>query len=269
MHRSVGGSEGHLWGHSGVVAFGSLIRDLRDSRGWSQTQLADALCQVSGRPTISRDEIKRWETGKVIPARYWIGYLSQAFGVSQDLLASEAMLSRMDRRGFLGLSALTVAHGKLAAEMTGSIAMSDDGPLASVQTTHGVNLVIASLVDRASRARLRRWMDNGDTPVLRVNAAGILAKTPGQDPAREVARVLANDQATRDLYLTAVISRVCAIEWPVAGRLARGETKPTAGQARLLASRLAGEVLNPRDAGARWCSAVMLQDLSPLLTAER
>jgi hypothetical protein len=147
--------------------------------------------------------------------------------------------------------------------------MSDTGPLASVQTTHGVDLVIASLVDRASRTRLRRWMNEGDSSVLRVNAAGILAKTPGQDPATEVAQVLTNDQATRDLYLTAVISRVCAIAWPVAGRLATGETKPTAKQARYLASRLAREVLNPGDAGARWCSAAMLRDLSPLLTADR
>jgi transcriptional regulator with XRE-family HTH domain len=249
--------------------FGSLIRDLRDSRGWSQNQLADALCQVSGRPTISRDEVKRWETGKVIPGRFWIRYLSRVFDVPLDLLTSEAMLSRMDRRGFLGLSALTVAHGKLAAEMTGSIAMSDTGPLASVQTTHGVDLVIASLVDRPSRTRLRRWMNEGDSAVLRVNAAGILAKTPGQDPATEVAQVLAHDQATRNLYLTAVISRVCAIAWPAAGRLATGETKPTAKQARYLASRLAREVLNPSDAGARWCSAAMLRDLSPLLTADR
>ncbi|WP_157128898.1 hypothetical protein [Nocardia amamiensis] len=33
----------------------------------------------------------------------------------------------------------------------------------------------------------------------------------------------------------------------------------------LAAQRFAAEALNPSDAGARWCSAVMLSKLSPLL----
>jgi hypothetical protein len=108
-------------------------------------------------------------------------------------------------------------------------------------------------------------MADGTDPVLRVNAAGILAKVPGQGPAREVATVLAGDDETRRLYLTAVLSRVCVLDWQTAGRLAADPMAVSPGKAAFVAARLAGEVLNPRDAGARWCSAALLRDLSPLL----
>jgi transcriptional regulator with XRE-family HTH domain len=248
------------------VSFGSLIRDLRTSRAWSQTDLASALCQVSGHPTIGREEIHRWETGKVIPVRFWLSYLSKVLDVPLDLLAAEAKLERVNRRNFLALSALTVAHGKLAAEMTAGIAGSDSGVLTSVQTTHGTDLVIASFVDKPSIRRLRRWMRDGENDILRVNAAGILAKIPDQDTAELVSGVLTNDPDTRRLYTTAVIARTGAVQWSTAARLASGEMRPSPKQARYLASRFASEVLNPRDAGARWCSAVLLRDLSPLLS---
>ncbi|MFJ8943040.1 hypothetical protein ACIRG4_07085 [Streptomyces sp. NPDC102395] len=80
----------------------------------------------------------------------------------------------MNRRAFLGLSALAVTHGALATETAASIA-GTRAPLARVQTTHGADIVTASLTDRAATANLRRWMLAGDVPILRVNAAGILA----------------------------------------------------------------------------------------------
>jgi transcriptional regulator with XRE-family HTH domain len=248
------------------VAFGSLVRDLRLSRDWSQGDLASTLCLVSGHPTIGREEVHRWETGKVIPGRFWLGHLAKVFNVPLDVLTSEAKLSRMNRRAFLSLSALTVAHGKLAAEMTASIAGGDPGPLTAVQTTHGADLVIASLTDRGSARKLRRWMYDGDNPILRVNAAGILAKTTDQDAVEQVAQVLMADPVTRQLYTTAVISRVGALPWSTASKLAAGRV-PSPRQAHFLAARFAQEALNPRDAGARWCSAAMLRDLSPLLSS--
>lgn len=48
-------------------------------------------------------------------------------------------------------------------------------------------------------------------------------------------------------------------------KLATGQVS-TPKQAKFLAVRFAHEALNPRDAGARWCSATMLRDLSPLLS---
>ena len=75
--------------------------------------------------------------------------------------------------------------------------------------------------------------------------------------------MLANDPATCRLYKTAVIARVGALPWATASKLASGQIHPSTKQADFLAKRFAHEVLNPRDAGARWCSAALLQDLSP------
>lgn len=249
------------------ASLGSLIKDLRLARSWSQTDLADTLCGVSGRPTICREEVHRWETGKVIPGKFWLSHLAQVFDMPLDVLTSQAKLSRMNRRAFMSLSALTVAHGKLASEMVASIAQSDFGPLTKVQTTHGTDLVIASFTDSPARRRLRTWMHDGDSPILRVNATGILAKVPDEDTAERVATVLENDPEARELYTTAVIARVGALPWATAARITSKQLRPSLKQANFLASRFASEVLNPRDAGARWCSAAMLRDLSPYLGA--
>jgi transcriptional regulator with XRE-family HTH domain len=246
------------------MAIGGLIRDLREANNWSQTDLANTLCLVSGHPTIGREEVHRWEAGKVIPGKFWLGHMAKAFNVPLAVLVSEAKLTRMNRREFLSLSALAAAHRKLATELTASIASSDAGPLATVQTTHGTDLVIAALTDRSSARKLRGWMQDGESPILRVNAAGILAKIPDQDTAEQVAAVLEADAETRQLYTTAVIARIGALPWDIANRLAAGHI-PAQRQAHFLAARFSREVLNPRDAGARWCSAVMLRDISPLL----
>jgi transcriptional regulator with XRE-family HTH domain len=248
------------------MPIGQLIRDLRALKGWTQAQLAERLAIAAGDPegAPGRDAVKRWEGGKVIPGRYWIGYLSRVLVVPAEILEAEARLDRVNRRGFLGLSALAVTHGALATEMAASIADRDPGPLARVQTTHGADIVTASLTDKASAAHLRRWMADGDVPILRVNSAGILAKVPGQGLADEVARVLTHDEEVRHLYLTAVTSRVCAVDWTTAGQIA---SRPAAyaHRADFLAIRFAREALNPRDSGARWCASVMLRELSPMI----
>jgi hypothetical protein len=64
-------------------------------------------------------------------------------------------------------------------------------------------------------------------------------------------------------YVTAVIARVCGITWANAALIAAGQemfSKP-----RTAAQLLIKEVVNPRDAGARWCSAAVLQTLAPRL----
>lgn len=248
------------------MPIGQLIRDLRLLKHWTQVQLAEQLAICAGEPAGApdRDAVKRWETGKVIPGKYWIGHLSRVLGVPVEQLEEEARLDRVNRRGFLGLSALAVTHGALATEMAASIAGSDPVPLARVQTTHGADIVTASMADKASAVHLRRWMLDGDVPILRVNAAGILAKLPGQGQADQVARVLAHDEEVRHLYMTAVTSRVCAVDWTTAGRIV---SQPAAygHRADFLATRFAREALNPRDSGARWCSSVMLRELSPMI----
>lgn len=243
---------------------GDLIRDLRLAHGWSQVRLGEELSTVAGRDdgTPGRDQVKRWENNKVIPGRWWLGHLSTVLDIPLAALEAEARLTRVDRRAFLGLTALTAAHGKAASTMLSSVACGDPGPLAAAQTSHGTDLVIAALADKASLRHLRRWAADGADPVLRVNAAGILAKTP--DAGHEIARLLAHDADVRNLYSTAVVARTCAVDWPTAARLA-ADPLSMPDRAAQLVRRLLTEVTNPRDAGARWCAATMLRDLSPLL----
>lgn len=243
---------------------GRLVPDLRLGRNWSQGQLATQLCLVSGRPSITREDVSRWERGKVIPGSFWLDHLAVVFDVPPAALREATSLSRVNRRAFLSVAALTATHGPLATEIVAGLAGADAVPLTQVQTTHATDLVIAATVDAPVTARLRRWMLNGDTALLRVNAAGILAKVPGQDHAVEVTRVLQHDDQVRELYGTAVLARVGALDWTTARRIA---VEPMAYPKKLafLARRLADEVLNPRDAGARWISASLLRDLSPVL----
>lgn len=247
------------------MAIGPLIRDLRLARGWSQGRLARDLGEIAERDSITREDISRWERGRVIPGPYWLTHLSDVFGVSEDALNEEARLSRVDRRSFMGLAALTAVHGAAASEAVAAITGGDPGLLATGQTSHGTDLVIASMMDAGGTRRLRRWMTEAADEVVRVNAAGVLAKMPGIDTAMVVARTLADDEATRHRYLTAVVARSCAMEWSTAAELAREPRAIRPELARLVANRLTGEVVNPRDSGARWCSATLLRELSPLL----
>ena len=128
-------------------------------------------------------------------------------------------------------------------ELTASIAGGDSTPLAELQTTHSTDMAISQIVstDRVSLLHLARWMADGESDVLRVNAAGILAKTTHASTLDTVALTLSRDEQARGRYLWALTSRV-------------GDTVPV----------LSKEVLNPHDSGARWCAAWLLgQDGGP------
>ncbi|TDV53914.1 helix-turn-helix domain-containing protein [Actinophytocola oryzae] len=231
--------------NEGKPALGRLIREHRNALGYSQGRLAELLCQISGTATLTREYVSRWERGQRSPGRYWLPHVAAALQVPLHVLEAE----EVKRRQFLRLTAQTSAASLLdipdtATELLASIAGGDPGPLTEVQTTHRTDLAVSRLAstDRSSVLRLARWMADGNTAVLRVNAAGILAKTAGQpDALDDVALTLARDEQTRDRYLWALTLRV-------------GSTVPA----------LAAEVLNPRDAGARWCATRLLgQDGSP------
>ncbi|MET9481000.1 helix-turn-helix transcriptional regulator [Streptomyces sp. NPDC006638] len=246
-----------------------MIRDLRQGHGWSQDDLSRRLENSAGTPvgSLGRERISRWERldpSGVIPGRHWLEHLSCVLDVPVETLREAASLSRMKRRQVLGLAALTATHGVLASRVTTGIAGGDHVSLMTTQTTHMTDLVVADQVGRAEITKLRRWLRDGSEPVLRVNAAGILAKIPSQGEAPLVARALTHDEDARHLYMTAVTARVTGLTWVAAGRLAR-DPLCMPRKADFLASRFASEVTNPRDAGARWCSAVMLRDLSPLV----
>ena len=122
-------------------------------------------------------------------------------------------------------------------ELFASIAAGDQQPLAQLQTTHATDLALGRLAaaDRPALWRLARWADDGHSDILRVNAAGVLAKTGDLEFAGLPAAVLGRDRDVKTRYLRAMVARV--------GR----DT-----------NRLCAEVQNPADSGARWCAAWLL-----------
>jgi hypothetical protein len=181
--------------------------------------------------------VSRWENNHRTPGPYWRGYLAKALSVPVDLLHHD----RVDRRTFLTAAALAPLAkspmGQATSDIMSGIAVGDCAPLALIQTSHHTDLFLSSLVGRERGAirRLTRWMWDDPSEVLRVNAAGIIAKLPGQELDELVVRCLVHDQAVQGRYLSAVEARV-------------GST----------ITALAREAVNPNDAGARWCAAYLL-----------
>jgi hypothetical protein len=68
-------------------------------------------------------------------------------------------------------------------------------------------------------------MSRGGRPVLRVNAAGVLAKVGAPSLDAAVARVLKVDQEARSLYLTAVATRVTGMPWDDAANLVDSDAR--------------------------------------------
>lgn len=68
------------------MALPELLAGLRRSRGLSQDRLAELLCQQSGMPTVSREEVSRWERGKRSPSAYWLPWLAQTLDVPRAVL---------------------------------------------------------------------------------------------------------------------------------------------------------------------------------------
>ncbi len=113
----------------------------------------------------------------------------------------------------------------------------DSRNLSQSQTTHQTDLHVKDLLVRSHTQpdRLVNWMYADSSPILRVNSAGILAKVGDTGLSDQVVRQLRTDPTMRERYLVAVIRRVT-----------------TASE------RLAVEVRNQRDVGARWCCAFLL-----------
>jgi transcriptional regulator with XRE-family HTH domain len=232
-----------------AMTVGEALRAARDAAGLSLSVMAT-------RTHYSKSYLSMVETSKRAATTDVVKAYERVLGIGQ-------LGDNVNRRGFFEVSSLVSENTKLATELAASIAGNDPGPLATVHTTHGTDLAIATLADRGTVAHLRRWLDDGDDPVLRVNAAGILAKVPGQLEASHVIAALGRDPDVRSRYMTAVVARVCGLGWPVAAQL----TENSAGfpQPVLVAQRFAREASSDRDVGARWCAAAMLQALSPMM----
>jgi transcriptional regulator with XRE-family HTH domain len=70
---------------------GNTIRDAiarhRRARGLSQAELAERLAIVSGRPTVTRHDISRWERGVRTPRPFWLRHLAVALEIEPATLA--------------------------------------------------------------------------------------------------------------------------------------------------------------------------------------
>nr|WSX47585.1 helix-turn-helix domain-containing protein [Streptomyces sp. NBC_00974]WSX54271.1 helix-turn-helix domain-containing protein [Streptomyces sp. NBC_00974] len=78
--------------------FGDLLLRLRTEAGRTQEEQAAAINTVSGRETISRREISRYENGQNIPTSHTIEHIALACGLPPDQLKQQAAVERAARR---------------------------------------------------------------------------------------------------------------------------------------------------------------------------
>lgn len=203
------------------MALGGLLRQAREAAGMS-------LGDVAAIGHISRGHLHNVEVGRRTASPSVIHAYEKALSMHRRHLFQFAAVT------LIGPLAIGSDEASTARDMYSTIAAGDDGPLATIQTTHAVDHAIQRLAVRETKsvAQLLSWLHDGSSAVLRVNAAGILAKTGSPELADEVALALLRDAEARELYLTAVQRR--------AG------TDPR---------HLVAELTNPADSGARWCAA--------------
>lgn len=85
--------------HGGEVFVGALIARRRRELGRSQLWLADRLCAVSGRATVTRTEVSRYERGARIPGAWTLRSLALALNLPLGTLERAAVAARCARHG--------------------------------------------------------------------------------------------------------------------------------------------------------------------------
>jgi transcriptional regulator with XRE-family HTH domain len=170
-----------------------------------------------------------------------------------------------DVNGYLRFTDPAVIDVLVAQRVFGSINVGASHLLATAQTSHAIDLSIGAMTAQHQSAQraLVGWMRQGATAVLRVNAAGVLAKVGTPDLADASILALRADPDARHLYLTAVVSRVLSMPWGQAADVAAAaqHSNLSEHQTAWTAERLAAELSNTRDAAARWCSSVLLSKM--------
>lgn len=70
----------------GENPFGQLIAARRRQLGLSQHDLAELLCEVTGRPTLTRHEISRYERGVRLPGRWVLAAMASSLDLTIAVL---------------------------------------------------------------------------------------------------------------------------------------------------------------------------------------
>jgi transcriptional regulator with XRE-family HTH domain len=236
-------------GHHGYVDVGTLIRTARQARGWSQDDLARALMDASGSPSLSRNYVSRWENGKRGVSRFWATYVAQALDLPPDVL-SEASAKR---RAILAASSLAL-FGVETTELLVSVAGGDEAALSRNIAPYDFSMSLAALATRDSgvKRRLVHWMHDGGTSLLRGNSQGSLFKTQRGELIELAELSMARDEQTRERCMRCFTRRAFALSWPDAA--AYSAYHAPEHEVR----QLAGLLTDPADASNRWCAAVYL-----------
>lgn len=77
---------------------GQMIRSARQRLRMSQYTLADRLAAVSGKPTMGRDRVARWERGRQVPRREWRQWLAVVLELPAGRLDAGAAAARRQSR---------------------------------------------------------------------------------------------------------------------------------------------------------------------------
>lgn len=214
----------------------------------------------------------------------WLAWTLREIGVSSlpansiptavasalDWWAPTSTIFRRTTDGCYEFADLCLVDHYIAERVFGSILAEQSSVFAKSQTSHEVDLLLGEFSRKHTGAvdLLRSWMES-ENPVLKVNSAGVLAKVGSLHEEHKVIGTLKSDGDVRNLYLTAVASRVLKISWPDAGRFVHTmagvqDLEISTERADRAVESLANEATNVRDGGARWCSVVMLSRLAPL-----
>src|SRR5256714_5199966 len=207
---------------------------------------------MARRTGYSRSFLGNLETGARQPTPAIIRAYERALG--EDVYRRSVLVG-------MASAMVGAAVPDVAVDVVRDIASERSRLLSTVQTSHEIDKVIGSLVakDMPSVGSLLKWMRSGSA-VLRVNAAGILAKMGAPAMDNDVVQALKADRESHDLYLTAVVSRVLGLPWDDAGNLAvSGQPLSDPREVESFAT----EARNPYDSGARLCSVLMLARTGP------
>ena len=87
---------------------GKIIVDLREQKGWSQTDLAE-------RSSVSRVMIGKYERGEAVPSIEAAKKIADALEVSLDYLVGEGINSKFDKRTLKRLQDLELLDDQLGS----------------------------------------------------------------------------------------------------------------------------------------------------------
>lgn len=173
---------------------GPLIRELRESLGWSQSRLAAEVCRAASRDTLGREDISRWENGKRTPGPFWLRHLASVLQIPRETLEDA-----VDRRAFLTTVAGVAIAPLVASDLIQhgfAAALRSNGPrlddwLETVDT-YGRDYMTSGAAEIQRRLAadlvvLQRQVDEPRMWAVAAKLATLYAKTfPGNDGAKAV-----------------------------------------------------------------------------------